>query len=80
MEIIVFSDLLSTVPGCNESVLFSKDGFTLLNQANQDTQNMPKAKEDIEIKINIEQSREAVDSHAHLLGEVYFNSNSRLAF
>lgn len=64
----LISDLLSKVPGCNESVLFAKDGFTLLDEA-KEFQDVPEVKEEIEIKINIEQSREAVDSHAHLLGK-----------
>lgn len=65
----IFPDLLSTVPGCNESVLFAKDGCTLLNESSQETQDVPEVKQDIEIRINLEQSREAVDSHAHLLGK-----------
>ncbi|KOB67621.1 Helicase SKI2W [Operophtera brumata] len=60
-------DLLSTVPGCNESVLFAKDGCTLLHESGPETQDLPEVKQDIEIRINLEQSREAVDSHAHLL-------------
>lgn len=55
-------------PGCKESVLFASDGYTLLDDANKETQEKESGGDnvDIDIKINLE---EVVDSNVHLVGE-----------
>lgn len=67
-----FTDILTTAPGCKESVLFADDGFTLLNQVKEKNENVDNEENvDISVKINLE---EVVENNAHLVGnEKYYH-------
>ncbi|XP_041969235.1 helicase SKI2W [Aricia agestis] len=59
-------ELLTTPPGCEESIVFADDGYTLLNKVNKD-ESQKNADEDNEVPININ-LEEVVHNNAHLAG------------
>lgn len=67
-----FSEILTTAPGCQESVIFAKDGYTPLDKTEQEkADNTTNEVEDIQININLE---DVVHNSAHLVGN--FNVKS----
>lgn len=63
-----FSEILTKAPGCQESVIFAKDGYTLLDKAEQEKEeNTTNEVEDIQININLE---DVVHNNAYLVGNL----------